>query len=102
LSIVDERWAVGTLRRSDAPAVPLPADDLTALDRDTQRALRAAARNLTKEFAGTFDTETIEGFLVSRYAELARDARITKFLPLLSESFVRDRLRVLATRTSAG
>ena len=101
MSIVDERWAVRAPRRPDAPAASLPADDFAELDRDTQRALRAAARTLARDFAGTFDPETIERFLASRYAQLASHARITKFLPLLAERFVRDRLRVLATRTSA-
>ena len=65
------------------------------VDRDTQRSLRAAARSLTREFAGTYDADTIEHFLVSHYAQLASHARITKFLPLLAERSVRDRLRAL-------
>ena len=66
---------------------------LTELDRDTQRSLRAAARSLTREFAGIYDTETIEHLIVSHHAQLASHARITKFLPLLAERSVRDRLR---------
>jgi len=43
-----------------------------------------------------YDAETIEHFLVSHYAQLASRARITKFLPLLAERSVRDRLRAFA------
>jgi hypothetical protein len=97
LSIVDERWAVAGPRPPDAPTVPLPAEGLE-LDRDTHRSLRVAARNLTQEFAGMYDAETIEHFLVSHYARLAQHARITKFLPLLAERSVRDRLRNVGPR----
>ena len=107
MSIVGERWGAAGQRTLPAEAPEhleqIALADLTKLDtdldRDTHRALRAAARNLTHDFAATCDTEAIEHLLFSRYVQLARHARITKFLPLLAERFVRDRLRVLATRT---
>jgi hypothetical protein len=55
--------------------------------------LRVAARNLTRDFAGMYDAETIEHVLLAHYARLASHARITKFLPLLAERSVRDGLR---------
>ena len=95
MSIVDERWAVAGPRTPDAPTAPLPVE-APELDPDTRRSLSVAARNLSQEFAGMYDAETIEHFLVSHYAQLASRARITKFLPLLAERSVRDRLRAFA------
>jgi protein-tyrosine-phosphatase len=63
---------------------------------DQQVALRTAATRLTEEFAGTFNTETIERFLHSSYDQFAGRATITTFLPLIAERFARQRLRALA------
>ena len=63
---------------------------------DTQIALRTAAANLAEEFRGIYGPETIERFLSSSYDQLAQNAAITKFLPLMAERFGRQRLRALA------
>ena len=63
---------------------------------DQQLALKTAASNLVREFAGTFGTETIERFLHSSYDELASRAVVLNYLPLLAERFARQRLRALA------
>jgi len=63
---------------------------------DQQVALRTAATRLAKEFAGTFNTETIERFLNSSYDEFAGRATVLNFLPLLAERFAKQRLQALA------
>lgn len=63
---------------------------------DQQLALRTAASHLSREFDGTFGTETIERFLHSSYDEFAGRAVVLNFLPLLAEKFARQRLRALA------
>ncbi len=60
-------------------------------------ALRSAAKNLQREFDGTFGTETIEAFLASSYDQFATRARIAAHLPLFAERFARQRLHALAT-----
>jgi arsenate reductase (thioredoxin) len=66
----------------------------STLSIDTSLALRTAASRLADEFAGTFGTETIDWFLHSSYDQLAQQAAVTKFLPLMAERFARqaDRL----------
>ena len=66
------------------------------LPNDQRLALRSAATNLHREFAGIFGTETIEQFLTSSYDQFAERARIVTFLPLMAERFARQRLRALA------
>ena len=68
----------------------------STLSIDTTLALRTAAARLTDEFTGTFGTETIERFLHSSYDQLAQQAAVTKFLPLMAERFARQRLRAVA------
>jgi arsenate reductase (thioredoxin) len=77
---------------------PLPSNLRTwaSLSIDTQIALRTAAVRLTDEFRGTYGPETIERFLYSSYDQLASQASVTKFLPLIAERFGRQRLRALA------
>ena len=58
-------------------------------------ALRMAAERLREEFAGNFGVETIERFLESSYAELAKRARVASFVPLMAERFARQRLEAL-------
>jgi hypothetical protein len=62
---------------------------IAALSIDTRLALRTAATRLAVEFTGTFGTETIERFLHSSYDQLAQQAAVTKFLPLMAERFAR-------------
>ena len=69
---------------------------LEHLTADAQYALRSAAKNLAGEFPGIFSAETIEQFLVTSYDQLAANARITTYLPLMAERFARQRLRALA------
>ncbi len=59
-------------------------------------ALKAAASRLSRDFAGTFNEETIERFLHSSYEQFAGRATIATFLPLLAERFARQRLQALA------
>jgi protein-tyrosine-phosphatase len=70
-----------------------PLDDLAT---EQQHALQTAASNLAAEFAGTFNRETIEQFLVSSYEQFASNATVVTFLPLLAERFARQRLRAVA------
>jgi protein-tyrosine-phosphatase len=63
---------------------------------DQQLALKTAASNLTRQFDGTFGTETIERFLHSSYDEFAGRAVVLNYLPLLAERFARQRLQALA------
>jgi protein-tyrosine-phosphatase len=70
--------------------------NVESLSLETQQALASAARNLAKEFAGTFGVETIELFLTSSYDQFASRARIQTYLPLMAERFARQRLRALA------
>jgi len=63
---------------------------------DQQLALKTAATRLSGDFAGTFNTETIERFLHSSYDQFAGRATIANFLPLLAERFARQRLQALA------
>ena len=68
----------------------------SSLSIDTALALRTAASRLAEEFTGTFGSETIERFLHSSYDQLAQQAVVTKFLPLMAERFARQRLRAVA------
>ena len=63
---------------------------------DQQVALKTAATLLGREFAETFNTETIERFLHSSYEQFAGRATVANFLPLLAERFARQRLQALA------
>lgn len=61
-----------------------------------QHLVRNVTRHLIDEFAGTFGPETIERFIADSLEELVPGAKITRFLPLLTERFARERLRALA------
>jgi protein-tyrosine-phosphatase len=63
---------------------------------DQQVALRTAATRLAKEFAGTFNQETIERFLGTSYDQFAGKATLVNFLPLLAERFAKQRLQAMA------
>ena len=67
-----------------------------SLSIDIQIALRTAAVRLNDEFRGIYGPETIERFLYSSYDQLADQATVTKFLPLIAERFGRQRLKALA------
>lgn len=63
---------------------------------DQQFALKTAATQLQRDFAGVFGAETIERFLAASYEEFALRATVLNFLPLLAERFARQRLSALA------
>ena len=63
---------------------------------DQRLALSHAARALSAEFDGTFDTETIKQILATSYGQVAEGAKVNQFLPLLAERFARERLKALA------
>ncbi len=71
-------------------------DQHTDIALDQQVALKTAATRLAEEFAGTFNTETIERFLHSSYDQFAGTATMLNFLPLLAERFARQRLQAMA------
>jgi arsenate reductase (thioredoxin) len=68
----------------------------SAMTLDEQTALKRAATRLAEDFAGIFNTETIERFLVSSYDEFAGRATVLNFLPLLAERFAKQRLTAMA------
>lgn len=63
---------------------------------DQQLALKVAGARLAEEFAGTFNRETIEHFLGSSYGQFAGNTTMVSFLPLLAETFTRQRLHAMA------
>jgi arsenate reductase (thioredoxin) len=70
--------------------------DLDSLSPDQALALEAAARNLHREFEGTFSTETVTRFLETSYSQFAEGATVARYLPLIAERFARQRLIALA------
>ncbi|MGP6174097.1 arsenate reductase/protein-tyrosine-phosphatase family protein [Corynebacterium sp. A21] len=58
--------------------------------------LQRLAQDLTKSYQGVFSAETVERYVYESYISLARTARIKTYLPVLTEKFVKDRLRALA------
>jgi arsenate reductase (thioredoxin) len=66
-----------------------------ALDPVTEHHIEQAARELAKEFAGTFSQETIDRYL-RESTELFGGARISVYVPVLAHRFARERLRALA------
>lgn len=69
---------------------------LELLPLDQQHLVRRAAEAVQTQFAGIFGRETVERFVADSLAQLVPSARITTFLPLLTERFARERLRALA------
>jgi hypothetical protein len=55
--------------------------DLDSLSPDQALALETAARNLHREFEGTFSTETITQFLETSYSQVAEGATVAHYLP---------------------
>jgi arsenate reductase (thioredoxin) len=77
---------------STRPAA-LPRASVT-IDQDA--ALATSAARLAREFEGTFGLETVERFMLTSYEQLAINAKVANFLPVLTEKFARQRLRALA------
>ncbi len=73
-------------------APPYAHQDLSI---DQQLALRTAAVNLGRDFAGIYGAETIERFLHTSYDQFASLSSVPNFLPLLAERFARQRLQAL-------
>jgi hypothetical protein len=63
---------------------------------DVARALLAAAARLQRQLPEGADPALVELLLAERYAALARQARITQYLPVLAERAVRQDLRSVA------
>ena len=70
--------------------------DREELGLDVRLALKSAAKNLQRDFEGTFGVETIEQFLNTSYDQFAGRATIATYLPLLAERFAKQRLKALA------
>ena len=68
---------------------------LDTLPVDQQHLVRKVTANLQDQFAGTFGPETIERFVVDSLELLLPTAKVTTFLPVLAESFTKDRLQAL-------
>ncbi len=66
-----------------------------ALDPVTEHHIEQAARELAKEFAGTFSQETIDRYL-RESTDMFGGARVSMFVPVLAHRFARERLRALA------
>lgn len=67
-----------------------------ALRLDQQNVVQHAVARLEREFSGTFGPETVERFIIDSLGRLAPTAKVTTFLPLLTERFARERLHALA------
>lgn len=63
--------------------------------------LTNSARTLAAKFEGIFAVETIERLLHESYDMLAATAKVSTYLPLLTERFAADRLRALARTQGA-
>jgi protein-tyrosine-phosphatase len=63
---------------------------------DHQQALRAASRRLNEEFAGLFNSETVERFLAGSYEQYATAAKIPNYVHIFAERFARQRLFAFA------
>jgi arsenate reductase (thioredoxin) len=70
--------------------------DLDSLSPDQALALETAAKNLHREFEGTFSTETVTQFLETSYSQFAEGATVARYLSLIAERFARQRLVALA------
>ena len=69
---------------------------------DQQLVVQHAVSRLEREFRGTFGRETVERFITDSLDRLAPTARVTNFLPLLTERFARERLQALARLEGVG
>jgi arsenate reductase len=67
-----------------------------ALPLDQQNLVQHAVSRLEKEFSGIFASETVEKFIIDSLDHLMPTAKVTTFLPLLTERFARERLNALA------
>jgi arsenate reductase (thioredoxin) len=70
-------------------------DDRVELTTEEIMLIRQAAERLRHQFHGTFNTETIERYMLDSQELLHSKAKFTQWLPLLIERLTRDRLRAL-------
>jgi arsenate reductase (thioredoxin) len=63
---------------------------------DQRHLVGRVTATLEPQFSGTFGRETIERFVADSLERLQASARITTYLPLLTERFATERLRALA------
>lgn len=68
---------------------------------DAARVLPRIASDLALRFDGVFSPETVERYVRESHALLSEGARITRYLPSLTNRFAADRLRALASSTGA-
>jgi arsenate reductase (thioredoxin) len=92
---IDSRLASVTMNAMKYNAASEPALRIE-LSIDERHALKSAAERLRSEFAGAFDTQTVERLVESSYETLAAHATVHDFLPLLAERFARQRLHAVA------
>ena len=59
---------------------------------ETDRLLHRIAEDLAPRFAGIFGIETVEASVREAYARIATEARIEKYLPILTQRIARDAL----------
>ncbi|MGA9279290.1 low molecular weight phosphatase family protein [Ilumatobacter sp.] len=60
-----------------------------------ERLVRNSAERLQRQFAGTFNTETIERYIHDSQTQLTSQATVSRWLPVLIERVTRDRLRAV-------
>jgi len=72
-----------------------PTIPLTHLSADQALQMRQGAERLRRQFAGKLNAETIERFMIDSFDQLAENARVSNWLPLLAERFAKERLRAL-------
>ncbi|GEL48160.1 low molecular weight phosphatase family protein [Cellulomonas hominis] len=63
--------------------------------------LHTIAADLAQRFHGVFAAETVERYVFESYTALARTAKVTTHLPVLTARFARDRLTALAQTKGA-
>ena len=63
---------------------------------DNENLLQGVAQRLAKKFAGVFAVETVDRYVFESYASLARTAKVTAHLPMLTARFAEERLDALA------
>jgi protein-tyrosine-phosphatase len=77
-------------------------DERFQLTTEETMLIRQAAERLRHQFEGTFNTETIERYMLDSQELLHATAKFTKWLPLLIERLTRDRLRALSRLEHGG
>jgi arsenate reductase (thioredoxin) len=68
---------------------------------DNTEVLHRISARLGERFTGIFAAETVERYVFESYTALARTARVTGYLPAITEHFASDRLNALAKSKGA-